>query len=72
MLAVDADSGLYGQITYSLLEGADSYSFTVDGQSGEIVLRNSLHEKVNLGSWFVSRFLLTLLLLRVLVDAYEL
>ena len=45
--AVDADSGMFGQIVYSVVEGADSSSFDVNRNTGEINIRNSLHEKVS-------------------------
>ena len=46
MSAVDADSGMFGQIVYSVVDGADSANFDVNRNSGEIAIKNSLHEKV--------------------------
>ena len=47
VLALDPDSALNGQVVYSLEEGGDSVSFSVDVDSGSVIVKISLHAKVD-------------------------
>ena len=46
VLATDADSTLNGQTQYSVIEAGDSFNFSVEKETGDIKIRNSLHDKV--------------------------
>ena len=47
VLALDNDSMLNGDTQYSISQVEDSSKFTVDKNTGEISIRNSLHDKVS-------------------------